>query len=314
VIPAFRAETTIARTIQSVLEQQDVDLEVIVVVDGVVDNTIREAGRFPEITVLVNESNKGAPYSRNRGLQVAKGEFVMFLDADDYIEGNLLSGLVNALKVGAADVAFGPWTIESLTDGRQSINIPSFSSTNKLIGGWLMGIYIPSCSVVWRTSSIREFGGWNEKIKINQDGEMVIRALTKNAKVAISTEGLGIYWQHDSPFRITSSSPDVVVRSQLRIGRLVENWMNGLKTPNAGIKDSLATFYYMNARGAYRHGKVGLGDYCLKKARRLGFKGHGKISLHSMASSIFGLRRKEQLSKVRMQIEKNFLIANRGKE
>ena len=107
VIPAYRTEGTIARAIKSVQAQPGVVYEIIVVVDANVDRTAEIAASFEQVCVLVNRTNQGAPAARNRGLFAASSDYIMFLDADDYIQPPLLEGLVKMIEQAKADICIG---------------------------------------------------------------------------------------------------------------------------------------------------------------------------------------------------------------
>ena len=86
VIPAFRAERTIKRTIDSVLAQTTPANEIIVVDDGSPDNQAAVVERYGPPVVLLRQSNGKTAVARNRGIEHASGDYVAFLDADDYWE------------------------------------------------------------------------------------------------------------------------------------------------------------------------------------------------------------------------------------
>lgn len=84
VIPAFNSEKTIENCLASVFKQSHKGVEIIVVNDGSSDDTLAklrpywERGRIK----VINQANKGAPAARNRGFREARGEYVIFCDAD----------------------------------------------------------------------------------------------------------------------------------------------------------------------------------------------------------------------------------------
>lgn len=90
VIPAFRARATLARAVDSVARQSALPCELIVVDDGSADGTAEMAQRLAHqygqdwMKVLVLPQNRGAASARNVGWEAAEGEFIAFLDADDY--------------------------------------------------------------------------------------------------------------------------------------------------------------------------------------------------------------------------------------
>ena len=92
VIPVYNAEKYIRECLDSILKQQKIGLEVICVDDCSTDATPRileeYSKKFDNLTVLRNESNIYAGRSRNRALMAAKGQYVHFIDADDFVVGN----------------------------------------------------------------------------------------------------------------------------------------------------------------------------------------------------------------------------------
>jgi len=90
VIPAFNAEAHLGEAIDSVLAQSHRVLEVVVVDDGSTDGTAQVAQSGGELVIYVQQANAGPSSARNRGVELARGELVAFLDADDrWLEGKL---------------------------------------------------------------------------------------------------------------------------------------------------------------------------------------------------------------------------------
>ncbi len=102
IIPCWNAAESILRAIDSVLEAGDVALECIVVDDGSTDGTLAIveaiAGRDPRVKVLRSPTNVGASAARNRGLEVARGTWISFLDADDRFLPGGLDALVRPIR------------------------------------------------------------------------------------------------------------------------------------------------------------------------------------------------------------------------
>ncbi|QZY89613.1 glycosyltransferase family 2 protein [Pantoea dispersa] len=112
IIPVYNAQNTIRRTLQSVLNQTFSSYEIIVVNDGSRDNSARilqEFAHYPQVTVL-NQINAGVSAARNSGLQQACGEYVLFLDADDWVDDNFLMSFklnLNAWPAESVDLMVG---------------------------------------------------------------------------------------------------------------------------------------------------------------------------------------------------------------
>jgi glycosyltransferase involved in cell wall biosynthesis len=99
IIPAYNAAAFIDETIQSIFRQTYPNWEMIIINDGSTDRTGEIISRIKDHRVrYINQSNAGVAAARNKGLAVAKGEFVVFFDADDLMSEDFLATRVNALK------------------------------------------------------------------------------------------------------------------------------------------------------------------------------------------------------------------------
>lgn len=108
IIPCHNAEKTISRTLNSIREQDFKDLEVIIVNDGSVDNSLEVLSMFEKIDNRIkvySQKNAGVSVARNTGLKHAKGNYIVYLDADDnYTTPYALSNMMKRLKETDADM------------------------------------------------------------------------------------------------------------------------------------------------------------------------------------------------------------------
>ncbi len=99
IIPAYNAEMTICRAIDSVLQQRGVYTEIIVIDDGSQDSTSSKIryryAHLPQVKILQSESNKGPAQARNMGIEHATRDWIAFLDADDWFAPERLSTLLS---------------------------------------------------------------------------------------------------------------------------------------------------------------------------------------------------------------------------
>jgi len=106
IIPIYNVEKTVERCLLSVINQTFTDYEIILVNDGTKDNSIAVIEKYltNKRIIVVNQENKGLPQTRCTGFLKAKGEFVFFVDSDDYIEKNTLERLVFEAEKNDADI------------------------------------------------------------------------------------------------------------------------------------------------------------------------------------------------------------------
>ena len=126
IIPAYNNATTLTVAIDSVLNQAYDNLEVVVVNDGSTDNTgavLDElASKEPRLKV-VHQENAGPAAARNRGLAEADGDYVIFVDADDYMIGNSIGPMVKLMEQGGVDLVIaGMKWIRIDDNGHRSIS------------------------------------------------------------------------------------------------------------------------------------------------------------------------------------------------
>lgn len=110
IIPVYNVEQYIGRCLQSCLCQPDVtaeEYELVVVNDGTKDRSMaiveEMVGNRANVTVI-NQQNQGLSMARNAGLKAAKGEYVWFVDSDDWIEEDCLSGIIERLEQTKVDI------------------------------------------------------------------------------------------------------------------------------------------------------------------------------------------------------------------
>ncbi|WP_051199905.1 glycosyltransferase family 2 protein [Butyrivibrio sp. FCS006] len=106
IVPAYNVEKYIERCLESILEQTYQDIEVIVVDDGSHDGTWEIVGRFMKMDSRImgyQRENRGVSAARNFALKRASGDYIQFVDADDYISRFAVEKLVNTMESNCAD-------------------------------------------------------------------------------------------------------------------------------------------------------------------------------------------------------------------
>jgi glycosyltransferase involved in cell wall biosynthesis len=100
ITPTYKRPDKLKRAIDSLLSQEHRKWEMIIINDNPADGTLEliQAYNDSRIVFLENQSNAGVNYSRNQGLNLAKGDYVIFLDDDDYLAPSALSNIATALQ------------------------------------------------------------------------------------------------------------------------------------------------------------------------------------------------------------------------
>jgi len=110
IIPAYNVEKYVEKTLKSLIDQTFYDFEAIIINDGSTDNTekiIKEVLQDANFQwKLINQDNQGVSAARNRGIIESKGEYICFLDADDYYHPSFLEKMYNKAKENNYDAVF----------------------------------------------------------------------------------------------------------------------------------------------------------------------------------------------------------------
>ena len=294
VIPAWNAASWIRGAIDSVLSQTGPSLEVIVIDDGSTDESFDIANSYGAPVRAIRTSNAGAAHARNRGLHESSGDYIMFLDSDDYVDAGSLAAWVGAARASDSDVVFGPFCIER--DGQRLPGIGAHVDEGKtILEGWITGRGTPPCAVVWEREFIGAIGGWKPLLR-NDDGELGIRALLKGARATLAYDGMGVWVHHPSPNRISLRKGPLILKSEYDAFRELET----LAEENGkSLRREFSLAYYRMAYEGHVFGAFDLADEALHHARRLGLKGHPGPLKHRLLSTFLGLPLRMRVAKRR---------------
>lgn len=107
IIPIYNSSATLERTLNSVINQNYKNLEIILVNDGSTDNSLEICKAYAVMDkriIIVNQKNEGVGEARNHGIDVATGDFISFVDSDDTMDENLYNELIATQIVTNADI------------------------------------------------------------------------------------------------------------------------------------------------------------------------------------------------------------------
>lgn len=131
IIPVFNVELYLEKCLYSVTEQSYRQLEIIIIDDGSTDGSLNICRKFQKAdsrVTLVSQRNAGLSAARNKGTEIANGNFLMYLDADDWINKDLFNIILDTIKKGDYDLVFWPFVKEYTN---KSINIESIFNSSR---------------------------------------------------------------------------------------------------------------------------------------------------------------------------------------
>jgi len=198
VIPCYNKRAYVAAAIESALAQT-APCEVIVVDDGSTDGSLDEVRRFEQRITLEAGPNRGGSAARNRGLALAKGEYVQFLDADDLLPPDKIAKQLAALADAPENaVAFCPWSLfrddgTVMPPGTRRYWRDYPDGLSLLIDMWTYGGFFPPHTWLAPRALIDRAGHWDEALTGDDDGEFFGRLLVHAGEMRFEAETHVLY-------------------------------------------------------------------------------------------------------------------------
>ena len=174
---SFDAKSTIEKTLQSVANQSYKNIEHIIVDGGSTDNTLEICNSFPHISKIISESDKGVYDAFNKGIKLATGYIIGFLNADDvFFNENSVQEIAKAFSENKTDIVYG--------------NLDYIDENDKVIRNWISRPYkiglikkawMPAHPTFYCKKEVYDrLGGYNDSFKIGGDFELCLRFLEVN--------------------------------------------------------------------------------------------------------------------------------------
>lgn len=215
IIPIYNAEKYLSQCIDSILADRGVELEVILVNDGSTDSSLEICKKYEsdysDIVKVFSKENGGVSSARNYGIDMARGEYITFVDADDTLTKDALSGFKMVMEKKSLDMAtFGIWGFKE-NGVISKITPPSVViSTTKELANEYVAIEkseaLNSMSAkLYKTSIIKENNiRFNENISILEDTSFVYSYLKHCTQMVFS--GICTYlYRQDNPCTLVSA-------------------------------------------------------------------------------------------------------------
>jgi glycosyltransferase involved in cell wall biosynthesis len=255
IIPCYNSEYWVQETIESCLNQTYPNIEIIVVDDGSTDGSLEILRRYLPRIRLEAGPNRGGNSARNKGFALSRGEFVQYLDADDYLEVDKIARQVAFLEETNADAVYGdlkyrrhlPDVSLSYLD-RVEVSGEQQDIIASLLAFW--GAQVNGGAILYRRQVIDRVGGWDETLRAAQDTDFLTSVALSGAKILYQPGSQFIYRKYGGVTVSTSSltrwlesmceSREKSELALARAGRLTEEY-----------KTALAVGYFETARACY---------------------------------------------------------------
>lgn len=272
IIPNFNKGDLIRQSLDSLLAQSYGDWEAVVVDDSSSDRSLdiakEYAVRDARFKILVNESNKGGSFSRNRGVAVANGEYLMFLDSDDALAPDCLEKrLFEFSQEENRSVDMLVYPMATVKDGK-TIGVWRWHDEDDALIAFLRhriawSIMMP----IWRRTVFDRIGGFDEAFPRLQDVELHTRALMNGLRYGIARRDTPDCFYYIDEDRMTMNHAKMCERFVDAAGMYVEKMgklINTVPTLESGhsrreLSKALAETYFAAIRSvgdAWQAGRI----------------------------------------------------------
>ena len=252
IIPCYNAERWIDEAIQSALNQTYSPVEVIVVDDGSSDGSWKKIQEFGSRVIAETGPNRGGSAARNRGFVLSRGDYIQFLDADDYLLPKKIPRQVAFLEASGADVVYGDWRHEHfLPDGSSQLEEIAVSGAQAdVLSALLSGWWVAPAALLFRRHVLEKTGGWDESLAAAQDRDLFISIAMTDAKIAYQPGCYSIYrrYGHDT---VSTGSRMRWLDNHCRVLDKAAAALNAAERMKSEYRRALASSYFHLARNYF---------------------------------------------------------------
>ena len=225
IIPCYKQAHYLGEAIESVLTQTYTHFEIIVVDDGSPDNTAEVAASYPGVR-YIRQNNQGVCAARNTGLGKSKGEYIVFLDADDRLLSEALaSGLECLAKHPECAFVAGQYRFIT-SDGGPLQTLPkSYGQESNYLTLLHDNFITMHAAVMYRRSVFEAVGDFNRLVPGTEDYDLYLR-IAQRFPFYCYNKMVGEYRRHGTN---TSGNPAYMLKSVTRTLRSQRNFVKGDK-------------------------------------------------------------------------------------
>ncbi|OCQ95590.1 glycosyl transferase family 2 [Oscillatoriales cyanobacterium USR001] len=252
IIPCFNAEKWLTEAIESCFKQSYTPIEVIVIDDGSTDRSLEIIKIYDQKLTWETGPNRGGNHARNRGFELSKGEYIQYLDADDYLLPDKIYTQVNFLENSNADIVYGDVNYqEHLPNGeiiRGSLNILGMSGNcQDVLESLLAYGCLPPIAYLFRKSPTVNSVRWDETLKCGQDRDFLISLLIQGAEIVYQPGGYSIYRKYGN-VTVSTSNKALLVKNFCIILAKAEAQLAQAGKLESKYQKAIAQSYYSMTR------------------------------------------------------------------
>lgn len=237
IIPVYNAQNSISRCLNSILNNSFNDVEIIAINDGSSDDSWKilqeyEKNNSGKIRIF-NQENQGVAITRNRGIGYAEGEFIMFIDNDDYVDKDYIASFVSKIEDFGSDIVIGGYR---RTDGKKTLFEIKLQNVS-----WSKYMIMAPWAKIYRRKFLLEKKLEFLNNNIGEDVYFNLQVINLTNKIKIINY-CGYNWFFNK--KSVSNSSQREMKNELNIIFLLDSCWNKLKKIGVSDKEDVE-FYFL---------------------------------------------------------------------
>ncbi len=197
IVPIYNVEKYLEGAIESIVNQTFKDIEIILVNDGSTDNSqeiIKKYAKKDKRIIVINKDNGGLGSARNKGLEKASGDFIAFIDSDDWIQTDMIEKMYNKAMEEQLDVVICSYK-SIYTNSNEIFEIPSNIINDTIEGknSRIFNIFSACCKLYKKEFLIKNKFQFVEEKRWYEDLPFSVKVLSTTSKIGIINEPLYNY-------------------------------------------------------------------------------------------------------------------------
>jgi glycosyltransferase involved in cell wall biosynthesis len=250
-IPCYNAESWIRQCIQSALDQTWPNKEIIVIDDGSTDASVAAIKTFGDRILFQASPHAGGNPTRNRLTQLAQGEWLQYLDADDYLlPGKIASQLAGiGQSESNVDVIYSPVIVRDMerSGAERVLEIREHDATLTLIRWGSLN----TGGLLLRRETLVAAGGWKRDQPCCQEHELLLRLQLAGNRFLLHNRVEAVY-RHHSSATVSRRDPLLTIRTRMELTDQLEEHLNASGRLGPAHRVALFAARMECARSAYR--------------------------------------------------------------
>lgn len=203
IITTYNSARFLPKCVESVLAQSYKNLEIIIIDDGSIDQTCDLVKKFGDAVQYHYQENKGVSAARNAGLKHANGEFIQFVDADDYIHPEKIEKQLKAFTENDISIVYSDYTLvdtsgNELTEATQRLKAGLFDDKAPMVDRLMKECFLLIHSQLTRRRVFDEEGGFDETEGISEDWDVWLRFAVRGLKFKYLPGVFAYYVKHEN--------------------------------------------------------------------------------------------------------------------